>query len=278
MNEATDVSLASGIKTRSFDEARAEIDAQLRHDRAQDRLGDTQEQIARKLEQPGADFDALVKEFGLKTGEVPSFERGSGGAPLGAAQELQEVVFSAPVLNEKRIGGPVVLGEDRLVIVKALEHRMPKPRPVAEVRDQIVAAIAKERGTAAAAKAADATRARLLSGASFDDAMKEIGVTAEPAHFVSRKDPATPAPIRSAIFDSAKPAGKPVFRTVKLDDGGSAVVAITAVRRDPSASAPERQSARSSEAASRHGEGDVAAYIEEVRNRADVAKNPKAFE
>ena len=71
-------------RTRSFEEARAEIESQLRSDRATDQLGDVQEQIERKLEESSADFDALVKEFSLKPGEVPQFTRGAGGAPLGA--------------------------------------------------------------------------------------------------------------------------------------------------------------------------------------------------
>jgi peptidyl-prolyl cis-trans isomerase D len=265
-------------KTRTFEEARAEIESQLRRDRAQDQLGDVQEQIARKLDESNADFDALVKEFHLQTGEVAGFQRGVGGAPLGAAPELQEVVFSAPVLNDKRVGGPLVLGEDRLVIVKALEHHQPAPRPLAEVRDEIVAAIRKEHGIAAAEKAADTARARLLSGASFDDVAKELGVAAEPARFVGRKDPSVPTPVRTVVFEIPKPAGKPIFRTAKLDDGGAAVVAITASRRDPSGSAPDRKMARTGEAAAKRGAGDVAAYIEELRRNADVSKNPKAFE
>jgi peptidyl-prolyl cis-trans isomerase D len=265
-------------KTRTFDEARADIEAEVRRDRAQDQLGNAQEQLARRLEESGVDFDALAKEFGLQIGEVASFQRNTGGAPLGAAPELQELVFSAPVLNEKRIGGPLVLGEDRLVVVKALEHRKPTPRPVADVRDEIVAAIRKERGAAAAEKAADNARARLLSGASFDDVAKELGLTAEPARYVGRTDPSVPAPIRNLVFSSPKPAGKPIYRTVKLEDGGAAVVAITGSRLDPSGSAADRKIARSNEAAARIGAGAVATYVKAVRSKADVDKNPKAFE
>jgi len=105
-----------------------------------------------------------------------------------------------------------------------------------------------------------------------------MGVTAEPAHFVGRKDPSVPAPIRTLVFASAKPAGKPVYRTVKLEDGGVAVVAITASRLDPSGLAPERNGNRLNEAAASRGAGDIAAYVEELRGNSKVVKNPKAFE
>ncbi len=269
---------AQPAKSRSFEEVRPELESQLRSDRATDQLGDVQEQIVRKLEESSADFDALVKEFHLKAGEVPQFTRETGGAPLGSAPELRELVYSAPVLDEKHIGGPIGVGEDRLVIVKVLEHRKPAPRPLAEVRDEIVAAIRKERGAEGAMKAADAARARLLSGASFEEVAKSQGATAEPAHFVGRRDPSTPAPIRRLAFEVPKPAGKAEYRTVALDDGAAAVVAITASRLDPEGSSPERLNERRREAAARHGAGDVTAYVAELRRKADVTKNPKAFE
>ena len=237
-----------------------------------------QERLARKLEEAGADFDALVKEYGLQAGEVASFERGAGGAPLGSTPELQEIVFGQPVLEEKRIGGPLVLGEDRLVIVKDLEHHKPAPRPLAEVRDQIVTAIRKERGSAAAEKAADDGRARLLSGASFDDVARELGVSAEAAHFVSRDDSATPAAIRTLVFATPRPLDKPLYRSVKLEDGGAAIVAITATRVDPAGSSAERRKARIETAIARDGGGDVAAYVNELRRKTSVSMNPKAFE
>ena len=94
------------VKARSFDEVRAELEAKLRSERATDQLGDTQQQIETKIEESSADFDALVKEFGMRTGEVGQFVRGAGGEPLGTSPELQELVFSTPVLEERRIGGP----------------------------------------------------------------------------------------------------------------------------------------------------------------------------
>src|SRR5262249_25586273 len=152
-----------------LEEARADIDAQIRKDKAADLFGNAQEQIQQKLEQPGADVNAIAKELHLQTGEVAQFERGKGGAPLGDAAELEEAVFSNAVLDEHKIGGPVALGEDRLVIVKALNHKKPEPKPLASVRDEIVAAIRKEQGMQAAAAAVEAARSKLNAGTSFDE-------------------------------------------------------------------------------------------------------------
>src|SRR5256884_1791436 len=103
---------------------------------------------------------------------------------LGAAQPLQDMVFGDSPLSVGRLGGPLLLGDDRLVVVKVLEHRKPQVKPLAEVRDGIVAAIRKQRGTDAAVKAAQAARAKLEAGASFDEEARELSVNADPARFI----------------------------------------------------------------------------------------------
>jgi peptidyl-prolyl cis-trans isomerase D len=265
-------------KTQTFEQARAEVDAQLRRDRAADRFGDRQEQLQRRLEQPGADFDALAKEFQLQTGEVPRFLRGTGGAPLGTSNELQDAVFGTAALDEGRIGGPVLLGEDRIVIVKDLEHHKAAPQPLAEVHEVIIAAILKERGSVAAVKAAEEARDKLNGGASFDQVVHDLGVTAEAAHFVGRTDPSIPPQIREAVFRAPKPEGKLIYRAVPLSEGGAALLAVASLRTRGAVVNAQADSAAAEKARTRQGEGEVAAYLEEVRRTTDVKKNPKAFE
>jgi len=266
-------------RTRSFEEARAEIESRLRQDWAIERLGDVHEQLERKIGEPGADFDALVQEFGLQAGEVSEFLRGGGGAPLGSDPELQDLVFSSEVLDERRIGGPLALGEDRLIIVKVLEHRERAPKPLEQVRDQIVAAIRKERGTAAALEQAEAARERLESGTPFETVAKDLGVDAAPARFVGRGDPSLPAQIRETVFEAPKPNGeRPIVRAFALDEGGAALVALTGVRVPETPENPQVAAFQAQQWLFSHGVGDVAAYVEELRRTARVKKNPQAFQ
>ena len=265
-------------KSQSFEQARAEVEAQVRRDHAADRFGDRQEQLQRRLEQPGTEFDALAKEFQLQTGEVARFLRGTGGAPLGTSNELQDAVFSTPVLNEGRIGGPVLLGEDRIVIVKALEHHKAAPQPLEQVHEVIIAAMLKARGSAAALKAAEEARDKLNGGASFEQVVHDLGVTADPAHFVGRTDPSVPTQIREAVFRAPKPEGKSVYRVLPLSEGGAALIAVTSLRAQTDASTAAADSAAAQKTMTRQAEGEVAAYMEEVRRTTDVKRNPKAFE
>ena len=264
-------------KSKSFEEARSDLEAQIKRDRATDRFGEIQERLQTKASEPGADLKALAQEFSLQAGEMPTFVKGAGAPPLGLAPPLQELIFADPPLPNGRLGGPVLLGDDRLAIVKVLEHRKASPKPLAEVRESIVAALTQSRATALALAAAKAARQKLEGGASFDSVAQELKVSAEPAHFVGRHDPSIPAPVREAVFAVPRPAGKPVFRELSLSDGGAALVEVTRVRT-AAAHDEETQVTRARQEADRLGTDDASAYLEEMRRTADVRKNPKAFE
>jgi peptidyl-prolyl cis-trans isomerase D len=269
-------------KTKTFEEARPELEAEVRRNKATDRFGEIQEQLQSRLEQSsgaGPDFDALAKEFKLQTGDVPKFLRGVGGAPLGAAPQLQDLVFGDSAVPTGHVGGPVLLGDDRLVLIKVLDRKKPEPKPLAEVRETIVAALKKQNGTEAAEKAAEDAKKKLEAGTSFDDVAKQLGVTAEPARFVGRTDPAVPAQIRTLVFDVPKPTpDKPVFRSLKLDTGGAAVVEVTKLRTEATDADKQQEAARTKQEIDRQAMNDAMAYLEDVRRTADVRKNPKAFE
>jgi hypothetical protein len=87
------------------------------------------------------------------------------------------------------------------------------------------------------------------------------------------------------VFNSPKPADKPVYKAVALQTGGAAVVGITRLRvetleadKDKQANQLQELVMQSKQDAARHGQADVGAYVEEMRRTAEVRKNPKAFE
>jgi peptidyl-prolyl cis-trans isomerase D len=263
---------------RTLSDAREQIEADYRRDRAADLFGDRQEQLQQKLETTsGADLGSLAKEFAMTVGEVPEYTRGGGG-PLGVSADLSSVVFSDTVLKDQRIGGPVALGDDRLVIVKVLEHRPPKARPMAEVRGDIDAAVAKEEGTKAARAAADAAVKQLNAGASLDVIAKDLHTAATTASYMDRGDPQPPAQIRDAAFATAGVgAGKPVYQAIGMDEGGAAVVAVEAVRPGSAGANPANDQHLVASFAQRHAQADLAAYLAEMQRRATVRRNLAIF-
>jgi hypothetical protein len=120
---------------------------------------------------------------------------------------------------------------------------------------------------------------RLEAGESFDQIAKELGITAEAARFVGRADPSVPAQVGEAVFAAQRPApGRPRTSAISLDQGGAAVIQLSAVRTAPDDGNKELRSQRASQVLERAGQADVAAYVLELRRKADVQKNPSVIE
>ncbi len=193
---------------RSLEDSRAEIEAAYRHDQASELFGDRQEQLQQKIESgQGTNLAALAMEFGLQVGDVPQFTR-SGGAPLDGKPELVAAVFDPDVLSGKRLGGPVALSDDRLVIVRVLEHHAPAAQPLASVHAEIIAAIRKSEGTRAARAAADAAVKRLEGGENADAVFKSLGVPAGPASFRRAQRSAAAGPAAPGCLLGAAARGR----------------------------------------------------------------------
>ncbi len=264
---------------KTFAEARNDVLDQLKHDRAADKFGDLQERIQQKVDQSGETLESLAKEFGLTTGDVPKFTRGAGGGDLGASKELQALVFGDAVLGEHKIGGPLLVNDDRLILVKDLAHALPAPKPLSAVRDQILAALRRDAGGQAAMAAANAAVKSLQSGKDFDAVAKELGVTSEAPRFVGRQDPSVPAPIRNAAFTAPKPAEhQGVFQALAQPDGGAAVLAVLAVRLNAASTDKQQISAQIHDLAAQYGEDDANDYLEQARKSAKVQKNIELFD
>ncbi len=188
-----------------------------------------------------------------------------------------EAAFSQDVLDG-HLSSLVEIEKGRGVVLRATDHALPQQKPLDAVRSDVVAAWKKERGIQLASEAAAAAVKRLTAGESWDSVAKSLGVTPQAPKFVSRADQAVPIEIRRDAFDGPKPSGAPVYRSVPLENGDSAVMAVSAVREDPSGD-PKLEEAQlkrqfAQEAASSEAQGYAAA----ARADAKVSLNPQALD
>jgi len=262
---------------KPFADVRAELDSQYRQQHAAELFGERQEQMNAAIEKGEKDLDKVAQKLGLTRGSIPEFLRGGGAEPLGSAVDLQQLVFSDATLNQGKIGGPLAIGEDRLVLVKVTAHHKAEVKPLNVVHDDIVALLKQERGAAAAKAAAVAAVPKLEGGDTLDSLAKGWSVVAEPARFVSRGDPSIPAALRTAIFDAPRPAAKPVVKSASIENG-SAVFVVTRSRVADTSANPQLVQQQNATLVERSAQGDVAAYITEAKRKAKIVKNPGVFE
>ena len=129
--------------------------------------------------------------------------------PLGSSVDLQQTVFSDATLNQGKIGGPVALGEDRLVLVKVTAHHKAAVKPLERGarRDRCAAQAGARRRGGQGRRRGGARQARRRARSSTRW-RRRWTVTAEPARFVSRGDPSIPGGAAHGDVRSAAPDGQ----------------------------------------------------------------------
>lgn len=262
----------------ALDAVRSQVEQQYRREQASALFGDRQDKLQQALDNGATDVAALARQFGLDTGEIKQFTATGGGAPLGNKPELLSAVFSDDALAGGRVVGPLALGDDRVVIFKVLAHHPPAPEPIAQVRPEIVDAITKDQSSAAARAAADGAVKRLQQGESFDTVAKSLDVMAAPAAYIGRSDPQVPAQVRDAAFTAPKPGAMPVYQALTLDDGGAALLEVSAVKAGQPGVNSKNDEQLVDGYMRRDSQGELAAYVAELQRRAHIERNPDVFQ
>lgn len=265
---------------QTFDEARSEVEAEFRKDKAMTGFYDESQKLGDAAFAALTELDSVAKKMNLQVKEIKGFTR-EGGGELGADPEVIKAAFSEDVLERRQNSPVVAVGEDKAVVVRVVAHKPAEPRPLAEVRAQIENRLRSQAARdAAAAKGAEAV-ARLQKGETWD-ALAATGVKPVGKRFVTRDDSIAPRAVLKSAFSASKSQiseAKPYVQGIATDDGNYAVLAVTQVRNaEASAEQEAQRTARKTQAERAVGNEELTAYVEEAERNADIVRNEKVFE
>ena len=264
----------STVKT--FEQAKADLETEYKRSEAERLFNNAQDSLADAALQNATDIDVVAKKAGLTVQDVPNFSRSDGGGALGKVQAVIDAAFSQDVLDG-RLSSIVEVEKGRGVVLHATDHKLPQQKPLEAVRTEVVAAWKKQRGVElASAAAADAVK-HLNAGESWDAVAKDLGTAVQAPKFISRSDQDVPMEVRVTAFKAPKPAQKPIYETLTLSGGDSAVMAFSAVREDPNAATIKDSDLRRQYAAEM-ASGEAQSYAAAARADAKITLNPKAID
>lgn len=258
--------------TKSFDEARADVEKAYRREQAERQYFDQAEQLATLTFENPDTLEIAANELGLSVQESDLFPR-TGGAGIAAQEKVFDAAFSPEVLEERGNSEVLELGDDRAVVVRVKEHRPAERRKLDEVRKEIVSTIQSERARAMTEERGKALLERLRDG---EDRAKLAATEKlewkDVPDLGRRTDQVDPA-IRHSAFRLPRPAGTgPSYGGVALDGGDYALIAVLGVADgDPGKlTDKERQDARER---LQRAAGDAAwqDFIAGLRANADIA-------
>ena len=261
---------------KTFEQARADLETEYRRNEAERLYNDAADTLADAALQNTSDIDVVARKAGLTVSDIQNFSKSDGGGTLGKSQAVIDAAFSADVLDG-HLSPIVEVEKGRGVVLRSTDHKLPEQKPLDAVRTEVVAAWRKQRGVELAAAAASEAAKRLAGGEPWDAVVKSLGLTAPAPKFVLRSEQDVPMEIRTAAFTAAKPAQKPSYASVVMNNGDSAVYDLSAVREDPSDSGIKEADLRR-QVAARLASGEAQNYAAAARADASVALNPKAID
>jgi peptidyl-prolyl cis-trans isomerase D len=266
---------------QSFEEARAEVEAEFRKNRAQTMFYDETQKLGDTAFASLTELDSVAKTLNLPIHTVTGFTR-EGGGDLGQDPSVIEAAFSEDVLERGQNSPLVTIGDDRALVLRVTEHKAAEPRPLAEVRAQIESQLKAQAARNAATKKGTEAVARLQKGESWTAVVGATGLTPVGKRFVTRQDTVAPAAVLRGVFSAPKAEiteAKPYVAGAATDDGNYAVYAVTQVRSgDPASEAAPERTARQRNVQRQVGNEEFAAYVAEAERTADIDKNDKIFE
>jgi peptidyl-prolyl cis-trans isomerase D len=270
---------AGHVKT--FDEARAEVEADYRKERAQNIFYDESQKLADQAFSALTELDSVAKTLNLPLQTLTGFTR-EGGGEFGDEPAVIEAAFSDDVLERRQNSPLVTVGEDRALVLRVTDHKAAEPRPFETVSAQIRAQLKIQRMREAAAAQGAFAMARLQKGETWAGVTSALKLSPVGKRFMVREDGVAPPAIVRAAFNAPNSEiseTKPYFGGVTTDDGNYAVYAVTQVRNaDPSKEAAAEKAARKRRAEMQHGNEEFSAYVDEAERNTKIVKNDKLFE
>lgn len=159
------VSAVNPARTRTFEEARAQLEHEIQRERSEKIFVDRLEQIANlAFEQPES-LDAVADVPGVTRETIdwfsPLARRNVG---LAANPDVVDAAFSADVLELGNNSELIELDVGRVIVLRVSEHRPARQQTLDEVRDEIRMRLEAQQAREKTLEAGEALLARLVAG------------------------------------------------------------------------------------------------------------------
>lgn len=256
------LSAVRGGAKKTFDAARAEIEAEVKQQLAQRRFAEAAETFSNTVYEqadslkPAADALKLTVRSAAAVSRTPA----PGVEGVLANPKFLAALFSGETIRDKRNTEAVEIGPNQLAAGRIVEYTAASKRPLAEVKEQVRERVVAERAAALARKEGEARLAAWQGGAPAE--------AFEPPVTISRSQSQTlPRALIDAVM-KAPPSPLPSWTGVDFGEQGYAVVRIDKiVPRDPAAG-EARQLQR--QYAQLWGAAESEAYYAALRDRYKV--------
>lgn len=260
--------------TKPFAEVRDQLQQELLTERHNEQYAELEDKLVTAAGTASGTLEPLAAAIGTKVQTSPLFTREFGDG-IALNEAVRQAAFSVEVKEDGLSSEPIELAKDHLVILQLAEHKPISPKSFEEVKDTIVAQLARQAADQQAQSAADALFKRLLAGESLEALAPEVAGSVIDAQAVGRDGTSLDRMLVESAFSMARPAEAAVTPGLaKLAGNRFALVELKAVH-DGDLSTLDATARKASEDQLRQGLAalEVDAFRKALRARIPVTVN-----
>jgi peptidyl-prolyl cis-trans isomerase D len=261
---------------KPFDEVKDELRKTFQHNTAENKFYDLGQTLTEQAYEHPDSLESAAKALNLKVEQTGLFTR-EAGEGLAAEPAVRTAAFSEEVLNGRN-SDPIELGNEKAVVLRVKEHQPASDKPLAEVKEAIVAKLHNEDARKETSKQVQELIKQVREGQSLAEAAKAMNLTVAKPPALRRNEEKLPPALVSAVFKTPRSAdGKPVPASVELENGDQIVFGVLAVKDGVPASADAKEQESAREFLSKtEGQREFASFVARLREIADVQVKPES--
>jgi peptidyl-prolyl cis-trans isomerase D len=219
---------------KPFEEVRAEIETGYLSSEKERVFNEIAGKMVNAVSENATSLEPAAKAIGKPLLRTAAFTR-TAGEGIAAIEAVRKAAFSDDVKNERRVSDLIELEPNHVALIRVVEHKPETILPLAQVKEQVRAALVQDRTAKAAEKEAKALLARLEKGESIDLLAASVGSPLVPVVGIPRKAQVPELqPIHAAAFQLAKPVdGKAGGAGIVKSPGGGYLLMQLAAVNEP---------------------------------------------
>ncbi len=256
-----------------LEQVRGELTAELQDQEAESLYRELERKLSDALFD-ATDIRALAEATGLEVNKVEGFTRQTT-EPFDGSQAAVDAIFDESVLTGGLLSVPVEIDESRSAVFSVSNYVTATRRPLAEVRDEIMAALRSEQAEILMDQRADEMLAALAAGEDFAAAAEKVGANPPEPVVMTRSSEDQDQSLAVAVFTALKPTqGNPTTGSTRNTAGGFTVYSVDAVIPGRPESIPiADRDAGKLQVVDQSGIGDFVAFVQALRANAEIAIN-----
>jgi len=260
----------------TFEQVREDVARDYRREQAGRLYYEQAERLSNlTFEQPDT-LEGAAEELGLEIRRSPLFARDGASEGIAAEPAVVEAAFSTEVLLDGTNSEPIELGEDRMVVLRVLEHEPEARQPLEAVREAIRAELLDAALRQRSLERGRELLERLRAGEDPAAVAEAQNLSWEEATGVDRRDPQVNRAIVRQAFRMPRPEpGAPRYEGVALGTGDYALIELRAVHDvDPQELDPQSLQAVREALRQRAAFGSWRAFLAALERHAKVETYP----